>query len=105
MDTKPRLDKEVEFDKFRLRSFVDRLVELDEVEIRDDHVPLIGLSEIIESTPKAVLFKQAGPERLELISKASASRKRVVAAFDTTEDEVYDVFHHRLANPQTVVER
>ena len=104
MDTKPRLDKEVDFDKFRLRSFVDRLIELDEVEIRDDPVPLIGLSEIIESTPKAVLFKQAGPERLEMIAKASASRKRIVAAFDTTEDEVYDVFHNRLANPQTVVE-
>ena len=104
MDTKSRVDTEFDFDKFRLRSFVDRLIELDEVEIRDDPVPLTGLSEIIEATPKAVLFKQTGPERLELISKTAASRKRIVAAFDTTEDEVYDEFHKRLANPQTVVE-
>ena len=104
MDTKSRVDVEFDFDKFRLRTFVDCLIELDEVEIRDDPVPLTGLSEIIESTPNAVLFKQAGPERLELISKVAASRKRIVAAFATTEDEVYDEFHKRLANPQIVVE-
>jgi UbiD family decarboxylase len=104
MDTKPRIGADIDFEKFRLRRFVDRLIDLDEVEVREDPVPIVGLSEIIESTPKAVLFKQAGPERLEMIAKASASRKRLVAAFDTTDDKIYDVFHSRLANPQTVVE-
>ena len=94
----------IDFDKFRLRTFVDRLIEIDEVEIRDDPVALTGLSEIIESTPKAVLFKQAGPERLELVSKLAASRARIVAAFDSTADEVQAVYHKRLADPQSVVE-
>ena len=104
MDTESPVGQKVDFEKFRLRTFVNRLIEIDEVDVRNDPVPLTRLSEIIESTPKAVLFKQAGPERLELISKASASRARIVAAFDTTEDKVYDVFHGRLANPQSVVE-
>ena len=66
MEAKSRAATEVDFEKYRLRNFVDRLIELDEVEIHDEKVPLTGLSPIIEATPKAVLFKQAGPERLEI---------------------------------------
>ena len=53
--------REFDFEKFRLRQFVDRLIDFDEVEIRADPTPLTVLSEIIENTQKAVLFKQAGP--------------------------------------------
>ena len=104
MVTDSRIGTEFDFDKYRLRRFVERLIELDEVEIHEELVPLTGLSAIIEATPKAVLFKKAGPEQLELVAKAMAGRKRIVAAFDTTEDEVYGVFLNRLANPQRVVE-
>ena len=55
MDAESRIDTKLDFDKFRLRTFVDRLIELDEVDVRDDPVPLTRLSEIIESTQKAVL--------------------------------------------------
>jgi len=104
MDAKSRAATEIDFEKYRLRNFVDRLIELDEVEIHDEKVPLTGLSPIIEATPKAVLFKQAGPERLEMIAKSAASRARLVAAFDTTGDEIHGEVHKRLANPQSVVE-
>ena len=80
--------REFDFEKFRLRTFVDRLVDLDEVEIRPDPTPLTALSEIIENTQKAVLFKQAGPERVELIAKAAGSRKRLIAAFDSTPESI-----------------
>ena len=96
--------REFDFDKFRLRRFVERLIEIDEVEIHDEPVPLTGLSPIIEATPKAVLFRKAGPKQLELVAKASAGRRRLIAAFDSSEEEIYDEFYRRMANPQEVVE-
>ena len=96
--------REFDFEKFRLRRFVDRLTEMGEVEIRDEPTPLTALSSIIENTQKAVLFKQAGPERVELIAKASGSRKRIEASFDSTTEKVYDEYHKRLANPKQSIE-
>ena len=104
MAAKSHPSAEFDLEKFRLRTFVDRLIELDEVEIRDEPVPLTALSAIIEKAPKAVLFKNAGPERVELIAKAAAGRMRICAAFETTSEGVYDAFHHRMANPHEVVE-
>lgn len=104
MVTQTHLGVEFDFEKYRLRQFVNRLVSLDEVETRDEPVSLTDLSAIIEATEKAVLFRQVGPERLEMIAKACASRARIVAAFNSTPDRVYEELHTRLANPQKVVE-
>src|SRR5271168_1029490 len=93
-----------DFAKYRLRGFVERLIELGEVEIHDRPVPLTGLSPIIERTDKAVLFKKAGPEQAELVAKTAGNRKRIAAAFETTEDKLYDEYFKRLANPQPLVE-
>ena len=95
---------DIDFDRFRLRRFVERLIDMDEVDIHADPVSLTGLSTIIEATPRAVLFKQAGPDRVELIAKAAGARKRIAAAFDTAEEALYDEYHRRLANPFEVVE-
>jgi 3-polyprenyl-4-hydroxybenzoate decarboxylase len=78
------------------------LIDLDEVEIPADPTPLTVLSQIIENTQKAVLFKQAGPERVELIAKAAGSRKRLIAAFDSTPEKVYEDFLNRSANPKKI---
>ena len=94
----------LDFDKYRLRSFVDRLIELGEVEVHDRPVPLTELSAIIEATDKAVLFKKAGPEQAELVAKTAGNRKRLAAAFETTEAKLYDEYFARLANPQPLVE-
>jgi UbiD family decarboxylase len=95
---------DIDFDKYRLRNFVQRLIELGEVEIYDRPVPLTGLSPIIERTEKAVLFKKAGPEQLELVAKTAGNRKRLAAAFETTEEKLYDEYFKRLANPQPLIE-
>jgi 2,5-furandicarboxylate decarboxylase 1 len=100
----PNARAAVDFDKYRLRNFVDRLVELGEVEIHDRPVPLTGLSAIIEGTGKAVLFKKAGPEQVELVAKTAGNRKRIAAAFGTSEDKLYDEYFKRLADPQPLVE-
>ena len=67
-------------------------------------MPLTGLSPIIERTDKAVLFKKAGPEQVEIVAKTAGNRKRLAAAFETTEDKLYDEYFKRLANPQPLVE-
>ena len=94
----------IDLDKYRLRRFVDRLIDMGEVEIHDEPVSLTGLSAIIERTEKAVLFKNAGPEQVEMVAKTAGNRKRLAAAFDTSEDKLYDEYFKRLANPQPLVE-
>ncbi|HVB33642.1 MAG TPA: UbiD family decarboxylase [Patescibacteria group bacterium] len=94
----------VDTEKFRLRRFVDHLIEMGEVDIHDEPVPLVGLAPIIEGTKKAVLFKAAGPERAEIVAKTGGSRQRLAAAFATTEEKLYDEYFRRLGEPQPLVE-
>jgi 2,5-furandicarboxylate decarboxylase 1 len=94
----------IDFGKYRLRNFVQRLIELGEAEVYEKPVPLTGLSAIIERSEKALLFKKAGPEQVELAAKTAGNRKRLAAAFETSEDKLYDEYFKRLANPQPLVE-
>src|SRR5258705_48710 len=94
----------VDLEKYRLRRFVKRLIDLGEVEIHDEPVALTGLSAIIESTGKALLFTKAGPERLEIVAKTAGSRRRLAAAFDTSEERLYDEYFKRLGSLQPLVE-
>ena len=94
----------IDFEKYRLRQFVERLIDMGEVEIHDEPVPLTGLSAVIEGTQKALLFKRAGPEQVEMVAKTAGNRKRMAAAFETSEDKLHDEYSRRLANPQPVVE-
>ena len=71
----------IDFEKFRLRPLVKKLIEIGEVEIHDEPVALAEMSAIIEKTPKAVLFKKAGAEQYEVVAAVAGSRKRVAAAF------------------------
>jgi 2,5-furandicarboxylate decarboxylase 1 len=94
----------IDFDKFRLRRFVERLAEIGELQVHDEHVSLADLSAVIESTPKAVLLRNVGPEGLEIIAAVSGSRRRIAAAFGVDEREVAHEHMRRMANPQPIVE-
>src|ERR1700733_4819986 len=94
----------IDLDKFRLRRFVERLIDLGEVEIHDEPVPLTALSAIIEGTDKALLFRKAGPERHEVVAKTAGNRRRLAAGFDTSEDKLYDTSFKRLGSLQPLVE-
>src|SRR5437588_585566 len=96
--------RNVDLDKYRLRRFVERLIDMDEVETHEEPVPLTALSATIEGTDKAVLFKRAGPEQLEIVAKTAGSPRRLAAAFEVSEDKLHDEYFRRLANPQPVVE-
>jgi UbiD family decarboxylase len=103
MDTKVSATH-IDMDKFRLRTFVNRLVDMGEVEVHDEPVPLTAVSAMIEGTDKALLFKQAGPEHAELVAKTAGNRKRLAAAFGVAENKLYDEYFKRLADPKTTVE-
>jgi len=94
----------IDMNKFRLRTFVEKLIDMDEVEIHDEPVPLSELSRIAEATPKAVLFRKAGPEQVELVSSVAGGRRRVAAALGTSVDNAWKECRKRLESPQPVVE-
>lgn len=94
----------IDFEKFRLRPFVKKLIDIGEVEIHDEPVALAEMSAIIEQTRKAVLFKKAGAEQYEVIAAVSGSRERVAAAFGVEPNEIAHEMNRRLGKTQPVVE-
>jgi 2,5-furandicarboxylate decarboxylase 1 len=95
---------DIDTEKFRLRRFVERLDSLGEVTTIKDSVDLTNLAAAIEANEKAVLFKQVGPDKLELVANVNGSRKRLAVAFETDEANVISEFQRRLDNPQPVVD-
>jgi 2,5-furandicarboxylate decarboxylase 1 len=94
----------MDMNKFRLRSFVERLIELGEVEIHEEPVPLSELSQIIEATPRATLFRKAGPEQVEVVAAVCGGRRRLAAAFGVGYRELPHEYMRRMDNPQPTVE-
>ncbi|MBF8254824.1 MAG: hypothetical protein HW373_1519, partial [Deltaproteobacteria bacterium] len=86
---------DIDMNQFRLRTFVDKLIDMGEVEIHDEPVPLSEISRICEATPKAVLFRKAGPEQVELVSSVAGGRRRLAGAWKE--------YLKRLESPQPVV--
>jgi len=91
-------------DKFRLRKFAERLVEIGEAKVHQKPIALADLSAAIAETSKAVLFKDAGPDHLEIIAAACGSRCRLATALGVDERQAAHEYLRRLNNPQPVVE-
>lgn len=96
--------QEIDTNTFRLRTFVERLIDLGEVEIHEEPVALSDLSQIIEATPKATLFRKAGPEQVEMVAAVCGGRGRLAAAFGVDRRELPHEYMRRMDNPQPVVE-
>ena len=93
-----------DFEAFRLRRLVDRLIATNDVQIHDERVALADLSGIIEASDKAVLFRQAGPQRSELVAGVMGSRRRVAAAMGVAEAGMVAELMRRSALTPDVVE-
>src|SRR5690242_14066701 len=95
----------VDLEQFRLRRFVEHLMGLGEVDIHTRPVALAGLSALIEASPRASLFKDAGPEHVEIVGAVGGSRRRYAAAFGLRDERnLAQEFSRRMANPHGVVE-
>ena len=103
-ETHHKSQASLDFDKFRLRRMVERLLDMGEVEVHDEAVGLSELSPIIESTTKAVLFRNAGPEKHEVVAAVGATRRRLAVAFGVPEEKLRDEFMRRAASPQKTFE-
>jgi UbiD family decarboxylase len=91
---------DVDFDRFRLRRLVEQLTKHDEVEVHDEPVAFADLSSIIEASDKAVLFRKAGPEQLELVAGVLGSRRRLAIALGVEEEDSLHEYERRMASPQ-----
>jgi 2,5-furandicarboxylate decarboxylase 1 len=101
--------KPFDFDRFRLRTFLNSLRDLkdggtDEIEIRKDPVKLADIAAILEANPKAVLFEKAGAEGYPLVGNALGSRKRMAHAFGVSPRELLPEVLKRLRNKPTFLD-
>jgi 2,5-furandicarboxylate decarboxylase 1 len=94
----------IDTEKFRLRTFVETLRRIGELEQIDEPVPLAELSLRIEASTTAKLFTCVGPQKYQIAAGMAAGRKRLAAAFGVPERETVHEYMRRLATPQAVVE-
>src|SRR3984893_13150699 len=72
-------------EKFRLRHFVEKLVQEGECIVHDDPIDLVDVAAVLDCNPSAVWFRAVGPERTELVGNVMGTRRRLAAALDTDE--------------------
>ena len=87
----------IDTERFRLRNFVDKLVEAGECEVHNAPIDLVEVGGVLDGNPRAVLFKAAGPEKAELVGNVMASRRRIAAALDTDERGLLGTLNQRLS--------
>jgi 2,5-furandicarboxylate decarboxylase 1 len=90
-------------DRFRLRRFLEALVEAGLCEIRDQPIDLADLAAEFESD-NAIWFKAAGPEKAELVGNVVGSRARMALAFGVKPSELMAEVVKRLKNKPELIE-
>jgi len=91
-------------EQHRLRTFVAALERENELEIVPEPVDLIEVAPRLDGNGKAILFRQVGPERAELVGNVTGSRRRLALAFGTTEANLLAEVRRRIAVPMPPVE-
>ena len=94
----------VDTETFRLRRFVDGLDGTDGLEIVNEPVKLTEIAARLDGNPKAVLFREAGPEGAEMIGNVMGSRARLAKALGVPEGDFLSTLVERLRNPIAPVE-
>lgn len=95
--------RSIDFEKFRLRRFVERLMDIGEVEVHEEPVSLADLAAVIEASPKATLFRRVGAEKHEMVAAVCGGRRRLAAAFGVDERNIAHEYLRRMNNPQPQV--
>lgn len=91
----------IDTEAFRLRRFVEELVDSGECETIDQPTELLDLGGKLDCNPKAVWFRAAGPERAEVVGNVMGSRRRLALSLDTDEKgfpaKLRDAIEHAIA--------
>ena len=102
-DTAP-LTVSADLDRYRLRALIERLNQAGEVQVITDNVPLVDLAKYIDGNPKAVWFKNVGPESAELVANVGGTRKRIAFALGCEERDLMKFQSDRFRQPIAPVE-
>src|SRR6478752_5815487 len=94
----------VDFESFRLRNFVESLRDTGELEIVDEAVDYADVAAKLYYNPRAVWFRNAGPEGAELVGNVVASRTRLARAFGVSPEALVDELQKRLRNTPEIIE-
>src|ERR1700731_1284378 len=94
----------VDFDRFRLRRFVEELATSGELETRSGTTRLADIARTLEANPKAVLFEAAGRDGFPLVGNALGSRKRFAQAFGVSPPKLLGEILARLRGKAEFVE-
>ena len=90
-----------DFNKFRLRTFMNHLADIGELEVLDKPMELTDITAAIENSAKAVQFKNVGPQKYEMFAGFIGNRRRLAAAFGLSDiTKVLPEYMRRLQNPQ-----
>lgn len=87
--------------RYRLRTFVDELARNGELQIVEKPVDLAEIGSYLDGNPKAVLFRAAGPDRVEVVGNVAGSRSRLALAFGVSEQELRQETVRRLKKPDS----
>src|SRR5258707_11792888 len=86
-------------EKFRLRSFLERVVQQDQCVVHDQAIDLIDIAAVLDGNPKAVWFRNVGPERTELVGNVMGARERLGLALGTDAAGFAQAKRERLPHP------
>jgi 2,5-furandicarboxylate decarboxylase 1 len=93
----------IDMERFRLRTFIESLAGTGELIVHDGPFDLADIAALIDSNPKAVLVRNVGPEKAEVVGNVNASRSRLARAFGVSNDGLRAEIARRLAvKPQLV---
>src|SRR5260221_1147023 len=93
----------IDLERFRLRRFVEELLQTGDLEVRAEAVDLAGVAPALEGNAKAVLFERVGKESAPLVGNVMGSRARLARAFGTVPDKLLaEVLRRLRATPQVV---
>src|SRR5215470_8848249 len=91
-------------EKFRLRSFVERLVQQGHCVVHDAPIELVDVAAVLDGNPKAVWFRNVGPEKTELVGNVMGGRGRLALALDAEGGNFSKVMRERMAQPFAPIE-
>jgi 2,5-furandicarboxylate decarboxylase 1 len=91
-------------EKFRLRRFVEKLVQEGECIVHERPIDLIDVAGVLDGNAKAVWFRAVGPERTELVGNVMGARRRLASALDTDEAGFPAALRQRLQRPVAPIE-
>ena len=100
----PQRISNLDFERFRLRRFLEELAAAGEAEIVEQQVELADVAARLSGNPKAVWFKQAGAEAAELAGNVDADRGRLARAFGVPPEKLVHELVRRIAGKGEIVE-